>query len=346
MQLMRLMRLTMFWLFVCWNLSFEGITSDLNVSSDVSGAAATINQAAAESAVSEVREEGTLNAGNENVEQHHDGKYPRLERQHSLGAIQQAFDQSTEEAGVYKVTYSQQALIKLRLREFMTTIVVLPSWEEIVDIIVGDKSTFEASKKESHIFLLKPKDFIGADSNITVLGRSGLVYTFYVRSEGYNSVNLPDLRVHVHVPGDIPRQFPIQSPSQNGTKEDFDKRGENPSLQQDRLAHSTKDYPQTLPPKMDRLNFKWSMAGDQTIAPRQVFSDGVRTWFNFDDGAGSKIEEKDLPVISRVLDGVDTPINTRIEDNLIVAEATGIFTLKNGNRITCVYPTDLIGENS
>ena len=343
---MQLMRLTMFWLFVGWNLSFEGITSDLNISSDVSGAAATINQAAAESAESEVREEGTLNAGNENVEQHHDGKYPRLERQHSLGSIQQAFDQSTEEAGVYKVRYSQQALIKLRLREFMTTIVVLPSWEEITDIIVGDKSTFEASKKESHIFLLKPKDFIGADSNITVLGRSGLVYTFYVRSEGYNSVNLPDLRVHVHVPGDIPRQFSGQSTSQNGTKEDFDKRGENPSLQQDRLHNLTKDYPQTLPPKMDRLNFKWSMAGDQTIAPRQVFSDGVRTWFNFDDGAGSKIEEKDLPVISRVLDGVDTPINTRIEGNLIVAEATGVFTLKNGNRTTCVYPTNLIGEKS
>ena len=342
------MRLTMFWLFMCWGLSLEGITSDLNISSDVSGAAATINQAAAESAELEVREEGTLNAGNENVEQHHDGKYPRLERQHSLGAIQQAFDQSTEEAGVYKVTYSQQTLIKLRLREFMTTIVVLPSWEEIVDIIVGDKSTFEASKKESHIFLLKPKDFIGADSNITVLGWSGLVYTFYVRSEGYNSVNLPDLRVHVHVPGDIPLQFPSQSTSQNGMswKEDFDKRGENPSLQQDRPPHSIKDYPQTLPPKMDRLNFKWSMTGDQTIAPRQVFSDGVRTWFNFDDGAGSKIEEKDLPVISRVLDGVDTPINTRIEGNLIVAETTGIFTLKTGNRITCVYPTDLVGEKS
>jgi ComB9 competence protein len=335
---MRGIRFTILGLFTCLGFSLELRSSDLNASSDVKDAAAVINQAALEA-----NHEDDATEGNREIEQQHDGKFPRLERQHSLGAIQHSWDKASEAAGIYKVTYSQQTLIKLRLREFMTTTVVFPSWEEIDDIIVGDKSTFEASKKSSHILLLKPKDFIGADSNITVLGRSGLVYTFYVRSEGYNSVNLPDLRVHVHVPGDIPLQFPGQSPLK---KEDVNKRGDNPSLQQDRLSHYTENYPQTLPPKMDRLNFKWSMAGDQTIAPRQVFSDGVRTWFNFDDGTDKKIEAIDLPVVSRVLDGVDTPINTRIEGSLIVAEATGVFTLKSGNLTTCVYPTDLVGDKS
>ena len=272
-----------------------------------------------------------------------EGKFPRLERQHTLGAIQRSWDKAGRQAGIYTVTYSQQQLIRLRLREFMTTTVVLPTFEVIEDIIVGDKSTFEAVKNNDHIVLMRSKEFVGADSNITIVGRSGIVYSFYVRSEGYNSENLPDLRVHVHVPGDVPMSFPAggggylkeKSRPHQGTVFSSETMKNNNNNQQ------TEGYPATLSPKLSRLNFKWSMSGDASIAPRQVFSDGVRTWFNFDDGSGKAIEQQDLPIIARVMDGVDTPVNTRIDGTLLIAESEGIFTLRNGSRTVCVYPTDL-----
>ena len=275
-----------------------------------------------------------------------EGKFPRLERQHTLGAIQRSWDKAGRQAGVYTVTYSQQQLIRLRLREFMTTTVVLPTFEVIEDIIVGDKSTFEAVKNNDHIVLMRSKEFVGADSNITIVGRSGIVYSFYVRSEGYNSENLPDLRVHVHVPGDVPMSFPAggggylkeKSRPQNnqGTASSSEIMKNNNNSNQQKAG-----YPQTLPPKLSRLNFKWSMSGDASIAPRQVFSDGVRTWFNFDDGSGRVIEQQDLPIIARVMDGVDTPVNTRIDGTMVIAESEGVFTLRNGTRTVCIYPTDL-----
>ena len=263
----------------------------------------------------------------ETLEREEKGKFPRLERQHTLGAIQRAWDKSPNQSGTYNVSYSQQEVIKLRLREFMTTTVVFPSWEKLDEIIVGDASTFEASQAKDNILLLKPKEFIGADSNITVIGKSGLVYTFYVRSEGFNSENLPDLRVHVHVPGTIPVSFsPAPSNQEKAEPGDPSKRESNPN----------ESYPQKLEPRLDRLTFKWTMSGDPSLAPQQVFSDGVRTWFNF----GHTLEEQDLPVIARVIDGIDTPVNTRLEGTMIIAESVGIFTLRNGDRVVCIYPSD------
>ncbi len=258
------------------------------------------------------------------ADQSHSRQESRLARPYELGAIQKAWDQAGQSAGAYSVTYSQQEVIRLKLREFMVTTVVLPSWEKIADILVGDASAFEATRVADHIFLLKPKEFVGVDSNVTVTGASGLVYTFYVRSEGYNTRTLPHLRVHVHVPGAVPQSFALSQ-------------GRHASSSSTDSLPLPEDYPQSLPPRLDRLNFQWSMAGDSSIAPQQVFSDGLRTWFNF----GHRLEEQDLPIILRVMDGVDTPVNTRIEGNLVIAESVGVFTLRNGKRVVCVYPSRL-----
>jgi type IV secretory pathway VirB9-like protein len=78
------------------------------------------------------------------------------------------------------------------------------------------------------------------------------------------------------------------------------------------------------------------MSGERSIAPRRVFSDGVFTWFDY----GAKWDREDLPAVYRVVDGVDTPVNTRIKGTMLVAEATGAFTLRNGQRVVCVRPGD------
>ena len=318
------------WLFILTNISL----SVLAATHQNTGTVQNADQAA--QIVNEAAE--THFEGNIDVEHQKDGKFPRLERQHTLGAIQRVWDKAPNQAGVYAVTYSQEQLIKLRLREFMTTTVVLPSWEVIEEIIVGDASTFEALQKGNHILLLRCKEFVGADSNITVVGKSGLVYTFYVRSEGYNSENLPDLRVHVHVPGDIPMSFSVNSQKEKGSSSKSKTALSSEEKMND--THSL-EYPSLIAPKLSRLNFKWSMAGDSDIAPRQVFSDGVRTWFNFDNGTGKLLEQQDLPIIARVIDGVDTPVNTRIEGSMLIAETEGVFTLRNGTKTVCVYPTDM-----
>ena len=76
------------------------------------------------------------------------------------------------------------------------------------------------------------------------------------------------------------------------------------------------------------------MSGDRSIAPARVFTDGIFTFFDF----GDRWDTSDLPAVYRVVDGVDTPVNTRIKGTMLIAESSGAFTLRNGQRTVCVRP--------
>jgi hypothetical protein len=79
--------------------------------------------------------------------------------------------------------------------------------------------------------------------------------------------------------------------------------------------------------------------GDTEIAPIRAFSDGIWTYFDY----GHRADTVQRPVVFRVIDGVDSMVNTRTagpNGNLVIAEAVGNFTLRNGNKVVCVYRTD------
>ena len=88
------------------------------------------------------------------------------------------------------------------------------------------------------------------------------------------------------------------------------------------------------------LSFQFAMAGDASIAPDRVYSDGVRTWFDY----GNRIKKVNLPTIYNVVDGIDTLINVVRVGNKLVAHAAGDFTLRNGQRVTCVFGSQLVGN--
>ncbi len=125
------------------------------------------------------------------------GEYPPMKRDGALvGAIQRAWDNSPGSAGIFVVRYSADQVIKIRLREFMTSTIVLPEWETISTHVLGDAHGFKVVKTQPNI-LVASASITGADTSLTVVGDSGRVYSFYVRSEGYNSPNIPDLTVFV-----------------------------------------------------------------------------------------------------------------------------------------------------
>ncbi|MBN9344513.1 MAG: TrbG/VirB9 family P-type conjugative transfer protein [Holosporales bacterium] len=252
------------------------------------------------------------------VENQVKGQYPDLERKESLplGAIQHAWDYAKEGAGVYNVTYTGGEIIKLRCREMMTTCIILPTWERVDKFTLGDPSSFKVEQPRANIITIQPQEFTGLDSNLVVIGVSGKVYSFYLRSEGYNTNHVPDLAVYIRVakPSTLsPSLAPIKG------KEEFTK----------------DDYLEEVSFNPSNLNFNFTMAGDKEIAPHRVYSDGIRTWFDY----GEEIKKKGLPAIYAVIDGVDTPINVSREGTKIVAQHSGSFTLRNGHKVVCVFPT-------
>lgn len=271
--------------------------------------------------------------GNADVEQQIQGDYPDISRQESLplGAIQHAWDQAGSGSGVYVAHYHPHEIIRLRVREFMTTTVIFPDWEVIERILVGDQGTFVAEKLKPHVILIRLKHLVGMDTTITAIGKSGLVYAFYVRGEGYNSRHVSDVAVYVKAPH-VHQLTNKRAQLFNKNQQQFTQ-GEKPISLHAPGSIAEADYLEQVLFDPSDLSFQFSMAGDQSIAPDRVYSDGIRTWFDY----GARIKKVNLPTLYNVVDGIDTPINVVRIGSKLVAHAAGDFTLRNGLKVTCVF---------
>jgi len=269
--------------------------------------------------------------------------------------------------GVVRFQWSPDLVMPIRLRDFMNTAIVLPDWERVEDVYIGESYFMQAAIARPNVVLLRSSQS-GIDATVTILGASGNLYTFYARTEAFNTRRITDIQVFV------------QAPAQAGGAQWF--RGSNTAAQttagqastgaapaaaaQNRPDHtaavsgglgqpvpgptpdgrvapggtpvSQGDAGDMLVPR-DRMIFDMQMfevnQGDRVIAPDYVYTDGVFTYFHF----GTRAREIDLPVVFRVVDGVETRVNTRTAGRfgeVLIAEARGDFTLRAGARAVCI----------
>jgi ComB9 competence protein len=285
----------------------------------------------------------SVEGANPAVEDMAAGKYPPMARGESLplGQIQRAWDGSAEGAGVQVFRYAPDKVMKLRSREFMTTTIILPSWETIDHADLADDFVFDIGQPRPNIIKLRPKH-VGADSTLTLLGESGNVYAFYIRSEGHNSANISDVVVHVRAEAPFPSRpsmktgadFAATPAAAVGTPKGEGRSAARSARSRELIGEKDPDFVKPIAFDPTRLRYDFSMSGDKTIAPERVFTDGTFTWFDY----GSRWDTADLPAVYRVVDGIDTPINTRVQGTALVAEVSGAFTLRNGQRVVCVRP--------
>ncbi len=99
------------------------------------------------------------------------------------------------------IHYTIGDTFNIRLRYAMTTTFIFD--EPIAQVVLGDDIGFSTKMlgedKEhliSNILLIKPLQ-IGVDSNLTIIGKSGKVYSFYVFSTTYTSSKNPALMVYI-----------------------------------------------------------------------------------------------------------------------------------------------------
>jgi type IV secretory pathway VirB9-like protein len=166
---------------------------------------------------------------------------------------------------------------------------------------------------------------------LTIIGATGNVYNFYLRSETWNSTQVSDLTVYVDAPRNGDDADSAAGLSIAGTPpDDFSGSGGVASMP---------DYLRKIVFHPEDLRFDMKMyARNQTdvdVAPERIFEDGVFTYFDFGDRSDSIAR----PVVHHLVDGVDTAVNTRTagpRGSILIAEAIGDFTLRNGSRLVCV----------
>lgn len=264
---------------------------------------------------------------------------------------------------------------KIRTRANMTTTIILDG-DKIASVIIGDSVGFEmkelgTSKYDlSNILTIKPK-LIGIDTNLTIIGESGNIYSFYVFSTDHKNRRNPAFLVFVSEIRKIDK-IKVENLEEKAKKEQekaFKKLIGNDSNSSDEkeidvLANPNDSIEEETDKEIiigDKINkitikkdeikrvymqFPKTKLGVESKASvklkaKDIFHDKKWTYFKFD----RELATSKFPAIFRVIDGYDNPMNSRIVGNYLIVETIADkWTMRIGDEWVCVRTQESIKD--
>ncbi len=271
-----------------------------------------------------------------------------------LNAIQGSFfdKNRSKMSNTLNIDYFQGQTYKIRLRYAMATLLFFS--KPISDFILGDKVGFDAKILESNdrILFIKPLQ-IGVDSNISVIDNEGKVFSFYVFSTTFTSSKHPNLQVFIEDKNYYSNAFmkpqnkenTLEKASTNNNKplkEEKEETKEEETIIIGDNTNAMKIVKKDIQKGYRALKSsqrKWYCLGicskksKLSLMPEEIFNDKQFTYFKFD----KKLALSKFPVIYKVVDGYDNPVNTRIVGDYIIAEdVSAKWTLRLGKDYLCI----------
>ncbi|WP_120941035.1 TrbG/VirB9 family P-type conjugative transfer protein [Helicobacter pylori] len=270
-----------------------------------------------------------------------------------LNAIQGSFfdKNRSKMSNTLNIDYFQGQTYKIRLRYAMATLLFFS--KPISDFVLGDKVGFDAKILESNdrILLIKPLQ-IGVDSNISVIDNEGKIFSFYVFSTTFTSSKHPNLQVFIDDKNYYSNAFmkpqnkenalenapinnkPLKEEKEETKKEETITIGDSTNAMKIVKKDIQKGYR-----ALKSSQRKWYCLGicskksKPSLMPEEIFNDKQFTYFKFD----KKLALSKFPVIYKVVDGYDNPVNTRIVGDYIIAEdVSAKWTLRLGKDYLCI----------
>ncbi|QEF39867.1 conjugal transfer protein [Helicobacter pylori] len=273
-----------------------------------------------------------------------------------LNAIQGSFfdKNRSKMSNTLNIDYFQGQTYKIRLRYAMATL--LSFSKPISDFVLGDKVGFDAKILESNdrILLIKPLQ-IGVDSNVSVIDNEGKVFSFYVFSTTFTSSKHPNLQVFIEDKNYYSNAFmkpqnkenTLENASTNNNKPLKEEKEETKEKEEETITIGDSTNAMKIVKKDIQKGYralkssqrKWYCLGicskksKLSLMPEEIFNDKQFTYFKFD----KKLALSKFPVIYKVVDGYDNPVNTRIVGDYIIAEdVSAKWTLRLGKDYLCI----------
>ncbi|MCQ2986564.1 TrbG/VirB9 family P-type conjugative transfer protein [Helicobacter pylori] len=277
-----------------------------------------------------------------------------------LNAIQGSFfdKNRSKMSNTLNIDYFQGQTYKIRLRYAMATLLFFS--KPISDFVLGDKVGFDAKILESNdrILLIKPLQ-IGVDSNISVIDNEGKIFSFYVFSTTFTSSKHPNLQVFIEDKNYYSNAF-MKPQNKENTLENAptnnkplkeeplkEEKEETKEKEEETITIGDNTNAMTIVKKDIQKGYKalkssqrkWYCLGicskksKLSLMPKEIFNDKQFTYFKFD----KKLALSKFPVIYKVVDGYDNPVNTRIVGDYIIAEDVSTkWTLRLGKDYLCI----------
>ncbi len=276
-----------------------------------------------------------------------------------LNAIQGSFfdKNRSKMSNTLNIDYFQGQTYKIRLRYAMATLLFFS--KPISDFVLGDKVGFDAKILESNdrILLIKPLQ-IGVDSNISVIDNEGKIFSFYVFSTTFTSSKHPNLQVFIEDKNYYSNAF-MKPQNKENTLENAlentptnnkplkEEKEETKEKEEETIIIGDNTNAMTIVKKDIQKGYralkssqrKWYCLGicskksKLSLMPKEIFNDKQFTYFKFD----KRLALSKFPVIYKVVDGYDNPVNTRIVGDYIIAEdVSAKWTLRLGKDYLCI----------
>lgn len=242
-----------------------------------------------------------------------------------LNSVQRIFNTSAATANIKECLYSANSICKIRIRERMPAVIKLGT--EIRTIVLGDPNNFSAKIVDSSKKLLRIKGSIpGADTNLTLADEHGKLISFYIRIDSIKSEHPSDFVVNV-----------VDKNKAKDNKEYNPDKQSKVDIKADKNNKKDNLFMKKPSIKPSDINTSYKVInGNKSILPINIFDDGSWTYFkysNTDDLSNVKV----LPAIFEVVDGYDSPVNTKIIGGSLVAETVSKkWTIRVGNKHACI----------
>lgn len=282
-----------------------------------------------------------------------------------LGATQNAWNdqlrrrgESPSNPGYVRYIYNPANVFPIRTRESMITTIKLPDTEELLQAFSGDDQGFQVGIATPNSIAIKAL-YPGVDTNLVAYTKDGKIFTFYIRSEGYNSKSISDFLVDVIMPGEAAVEGSRYNPSMNQAENDAKYPAQAAERIRDPYASLTvsergkyREYaewsdfhPGTVREDLGVYVPKEKAGG---MIPYRVFRDDRFTYVDYGPNA---TQSNEWPTPLLVVQGVEGPVGFRTAGpggRMIVMEALGSFVLRNGQRMIVIKPkSDVVpGDNS
>lgn len=261
--------------------------------------------------------------------------------------VQDAWDNPTAnmaagsiKPGYAQLTWSAGAVLPIKLRNGMVTMISLPNGEQIADAVVGNQGLFQidATQGDRTMFISPTGSNQGSDTNMIVTGQSGNKYIFYLRSEPSNSSEITYSQVDIMLDGNGALPMANATTTSGGAKSIFQKSAPQTSV----VGADGEDYGWIKSMKIDPSEFRFDLdifvpnPDDYVIAPERVWRDRIFTYIDFGDKV---IAMTQRPVVSLLVEGGESPVGFRTDGEdgrLLIVEAVGDMVLRSGQRIVCI----------
>ena len=207
-----------------------------------------------------------------------------------------------------EVPYDARAIIHLNTHLRMTTIVVLPENEEILDYVCGDKDFWMVSGAQNLAYVKPAK--AGATTNLNLVTAAGHVYSFLL-TEGSPD---PDLKVFVIPDPDLKPMVTMKAPVSHQLEE---------TIHQLALAREEADKARREAEDAKRATDRFKVA--YPLQMRFPYTFDVRTKpfnvtaiFHDDRFTYIRAEGRELPAVYEVIDHVPNLVSYQIEQGVYV----------------------------